>query len=40
MKVELDLTTEQFNKLENSLEDLLANLSEEQQIELLRGYVE
>lgn len=39
MKVELDLSTEQLESLDKDLTDLLKNLSEEQRIEILKGYI-
>lgn len=39
MKVELDLSTEQLNQLDGDLTDLLKNLTEDQKIEIIKGYI-
>ena len=40
MKVELELTENQLKDLDKGLEDLLRNLTDEQKIELIKGYME
>ena len=39
MKVELDLSTEQLQKLDDNLTNLLDNLTEEQRIEIIKSYI-
>ncbi len=40
MKVELDLSSEQLRYLDNSLTELVKNLTEEQQITILNNYMQ
>lgn len=39
MKIELEVTAEQLNELDKGLNNLLLNLTEQQQVELIQGYL-
>lgn len=39
MKVELDLSTTQLEELDKSLTSLMENLTEEQQVEIIKSYI-
>lgn len=39
MKIELDVSAEQLKELDKGLTNLLSTLSEEQQVQLIQGYL-